>query len=133
MNVQINGSDRSDVVSAEAAAAPVAPLAAHKLQNAGDEAAYHEELLRQLQQRYGVNLEPFAVPRSPGGLGSLMAAFKTRVWRFLRYQHEHVTTQQNNINQLLAATLESQHRAHQNECAALRRRIEELERKLDAR
>ena len=133
MKLIINGSDRSGEAAAAQPAAGGAPLAAQRLQSTGDEAAFHEELLRQLPARSVVQLEPFAVPRSPGQVGGLLAAFKTRVWRFLRFQHEHVTTQQNNINQLLAATLESQHRAHQHECAALRRRIEELERKLDAR
>jgi hypothetical protein len=132
MKLTINGADRSGELGATPPQPEVA-ASARRLQQPADEAAYLDELIRQLQQRNVVNLEPFQIPRRSGWLGALTAKVRTKLWRLLRYQHEHVTAQQNDINQLLAAALEFEHRAHQREVAALTKRIEELERKLAAR
>lgn len=139
----INGIDRTADLGTEIAAvararpetttdAVQATFSARRLQQPAGETAFLDELIRQLHHRDVVNLEPFSVPRRPGGMGGLLAAIKTKLWRFLRYQHEHVTAQQNEINQLLVAALEFEHRTRQNEIAALRRRIEDLERKAGA-
>ncbi len=131
MKLTVNGADCTADLGTTPAQPDVAD-SARRLQQPADEAAYLDELIRQLQQRNVVNLEPFHAPRRPGGLGSLLAKVRTKLWRLLRYQHEHVTAQQNDINQLLAAALEFEHRAHQCDVAELTKRIEELERKLAA-
>jgi hypothetical protein len=132
MKLTINGADHSSELG-DSPAQSDAKASARRLQQPADEAAYLDELMRQLQQRNVVNLEPFHIPRRAGGLGALMAKVRAKLWRLLRYQHEHVIAQQNDINQLLAAALEFEHRAHQRDVAELTQRIEELERKLSAK
>lgn len=129
MKLTINGADRPSELG-DSPAQPEVKAGARRLQQPADEAAYLDELMRQLQQRNVVNLEPFLVPRRAGGLGAFMVRVRTKLWRLLRYQHEHVIAQQNDINQLLAAALEFEHRAHQRDVAELTKRIEALERKL---
>jgi hypothetical protein len=140
MRLTINGTDRAADIGSELAAAPVCPSAtavqaafsARRLQQPADEAAFLDELIRQLQHRNVVNLEPFRVARRPGRVGALLAKCRAKLWKFMRYQHEHVTAQQNDINQILVAALEFEHHARQNDIGALRRRLEELERKTGA-
>jgi hypothetical protein len=143
-NLIINGMDRTaDLGVALAASARTRPPAgldviqaafsARHLQQSTDEATYLDELILQLRHANVVKLEPFRVPRRPGRAGALLAAFKTHLWKLLRYQHEHVTAQQNSINQFLVAALEFEHRARQRDVAALQQRITDLERKLGAK
>jgi hypothetical protein len=140
MRLTINGADRTADIGAELTSSPLcepdtavqATFSARRLQQPADEAAFLDELIRQLQHRNVVNLEPFRVARRPGRVGALLATCRAKIWKLLRYQHEHVTTQQNDINQLLVAALEFEYRARQNDISELRRRIEELERKTGA-
>lgn len=139
VKIQVAGTDRSEALSAEVAAEARAlamrddapeflkyPFSAVFLNTSKSGAEYLDRMLSLLTDKTGVSNEPFYVPRKPGLVGNLSAAFKRVLWKLFRYQHDRVAFQQNMINLQLTAAIEFMHAERKKEVAALKREIAAL-------
>lgn len=139
MNIHIAGTDRTEELGrqvAEAAARlkadpPVVPLwpghSALSLKQSKDDADYLCRLIDLLRLRHGIRLGRFHIARAPGLRGRLSLAWKTLMWRLLRYQHERIAFQQNLVNELAISALEFQRDQRTRDLAEVRRRLDRLE------
>lgn len=88
-----------------------------------DTSDYLARYCRLLRLRYAASTEPFPVLGRPGATGALLRKLKGFLWKLLRYQHDRMAFQQNNINELVISAADFQ----QARIASLEQRIQQLE------
>ena len=143
MKLFVGGEDRSGdpgrTIEKEAAglrAHPDVPLewepfhSALFLREARDNTDYITKLVDLLVLKSETSSADFYIQRRPGAVGTAVAFIKKRLWRWTRYQHDHVRFQQNSVNTQLAIALQLLLEQHQSEVGELRTRVELLEEKL---
>ena len=102
------------------------------LRDAHDGADYSSKLHKELLLNHAVNLDQFRLAPGSSKLFAPLFGFVRRLcWKFLRYQHEWGTYQQNGVNLALVAQLQSLEENSRAQNAVLAQRVEMLERQLD--
>lgn len=109
----------------------VPEISALALQAAKSESAYLSEFIRLLRYRDNVDTLRFMIPRKPGFQGAMMTKLKEFLWKLLRYQHDRITFRQNMINSLHTTALECELAAREKDVSELRKRLAELEARLN--
>lgn len=113
------------------AADPVS--AADALADAADEEEYQAILMRLIREQGAVDLSEVDIPRKPGPVGACLRFVRAVLWKWLRYQHETVTSRHNAVHALHAAALECEREARQRRMDDLEQRLARLERASDNR
>ncbi len=85
-----------------------------------------------LRQAFVVDINDFAIVERRARLGKLLVAFKTVIWKLLKFYTYRLWTQQNQINGLLLSALESSEQKHRSRLQELEARLEALEDKGNA-
>lgn len=80
-----------------------------------------------LRQAFIVDINDFQIVERRARLGKLLVAFKTAIWKLLKFYTYRLWTQQNQINGLLLSALESSEQKHRARVKALEERIAHLE------
>lgn len=142
MKLFVGGEDRSgdlgrtvEKQSDRLAAHPDVPLewepfhSALFLREAQDNTDYITKLIDLLVLKSETSSADFYIQRRPGAAGAAVAFIKKYLWRWTRYQHDHVRFQQNTVNTQLAIALQFLLEQHQSEVGQLRDRVDLLEEK----
>jgi len=80
--------------------------------------------LELLRHRSQIDTRPFQFPRKPGMLGTLMFQVRKILWKLLRYQHDRMSSRQNQVNAWMI-------NAHEYQVAALNDKVEELRKQIE--
>ncbi len=99
------------------------------LRDATNQGEFLDRFIRLVHIRHGVDTAPFRILRKPGFVRSLRTWFETKLWNWLRYQHDRVVNQQNMINDLIIAGLELENDRFRREIDELKQRLARLEKK----
>lgn len=100
------------------------------LRESRDSSDYFDQFWRLMRLHHAVSTDAFPIPARPGWAGNQIRKIKKVLWRVLRYQHDHVTFQQNIINELVASAVEFQHTSVRESLADLERKVQHLEAQL---
>mgnify|MGYP001585232594 CR=1 FL=1 len=102
------------------------------LRESRDSSDYFDQFWRLMRLHHSVSTDFFHIPARPGRAGNLTRQIKKVLWRVLRYQHDHVTFQQNIINELVTSAAEFQQAIARKQVADLERKVRRLEAGLKA-
>lgn len=106
-------------------------IGALTLAQATSESDFNERLIRLLKHRDNMDAGPFLMPRKPGFVGATMARLRIFIWQVLRFQVDRIAFRQNHINTLLTRALEFEHEERRRETEALKKKVAELEARLN--
>ena len=76
-----------------------------------------------------VDISDFEIRERRSAFAPALVALKKVIWKLLKFYTYRLWSQQNQTNGVLLAALETMHRRHKEEIAALRARVEALEAK----
>ncbi len=93
-----------------------------------DDKEFMERYLACLRQIVPVDINDFEIVERRSRLAPLLKALKRTIWKLLKFYTYRLWSQQNQTNGVLLAAIEIMDRRHGAEVAALRARIEALER-----
>ena len=94
-----------------------------------DDDQFMEQYLRCLRQIVPVDINDFEIIEKRGTLRPLMILLKKTIWKLLKFYTYRLWSQQNQTNGVLLAAIEMMDRRHKTEVEALRKRVEELEKR----
>lgn len=128
---------RLDAIASRHPAPPYWDAAAQRrtapqLAACADEAEYADCLLRLLRNREHLVTADFEVAHRNSTAGRLMARLKSGLWKLLRYQHDYMSGQQNDVNFAMGSALEFEHDLNRRRLQQLEERLATLERRLGA-
>jgi len=144
MRIVVAGEDRSEALGARIARAlssrsdgglprtAAENVDALSLPEAGSEQEFETRHLAALRMRTQLRTADFAIPERPGLRGRLQRSLKRFLWRLLRYQHDRMAWQQNQVNAQFMTAIELLRDLHGRELDGLRESVDELERRLAA-
>ena len=105
----------------------VARAERYNLLSMKDDAEFLERYLACLRQVVTVDINDFPIVERRGPLAPLAKAVKKVLWKLLKFYTYRLWSQQNQTNGVLLAALETMHRRHKEEVAALEARLAKLE------
>ena len=94
-----------------------------------DDEEFLDRYLACLRQVVTVDINDFPIAERRSRLAPLSKAVKKVLWKLLKFYTYRLWSQQNQTNGILLAAIETMHRRHKEEVAALRKRIAALEAK----
>ena len=94
-----------------------------------DDESFMERYLVCLRQIVPVDINDFEILERRSRFAPLSKALKKVIWKLLKFYTYRLWSQQNQTNGILLAAIETMHRRHKEEVAALRKRIAALEAK----
>ena len=94
-----------------------------------DDEEFLDRYLACLRQVVPVDINDFPIVERRSAVAPLSKALKKILWKLLKFYTYRLWSQQNQTNGVLLAALETMHRRHKEEVAALRARIAALEAK----
>ena len=80
-----------------------------------------------LRQVVSVDINDFPISERRSALAPLSKAVKKILWKLLKFYTYRLWSQQNQTNGVLLAAIETMHRRHKEEIAALQARLDKLE------
>ncbi len=93
-----------------------------------DDESFMQQYFLCLRQISQVDINDFEIVEKRGGIvGAVLVKVKKCVWGLLRFYTYRMWSQQNQINSLMLAALETVNDRHKREVDALKTRIEKLE------
>ena len=105
----------------------VARAERYNLLSMKDDAEFLDRYLACLRQVVSVDINDFPIVERRGPLAPLAKAVKKVLWKLLKFYTYRLWSQQNQTNGVLLAALETMHRRHKEEVAALEARLAKLE------
>ncbi len=108
--------------------ARVARAEKNNLMTLKDDESFMQQYFLCLRQISQVDINDFEIVEKRGGIvGAVLVKVKKCVWGLLRFYTYRMWSQQNQINSLMLAALETVNDRHKREVDALKTRIEKLE------
>ena len=92
-----------------------------------DDETFMEQYLVCLRQIVPVDINDFEIPERRSRFAPISKAIKKVIWKLLKFYTYRLWSQQNQTNGVLLAALETMHRRHKEEVAALEARLAKLE------
>lgn len=106
----------------------VARAEKNNLMTLKDDESFMQQYFLCLRQISQVDINDFEIVEKRGGIvGAVLVKVKKCVWGLLRFYTYRMWSQQNQINSLMLAALETVNDRHKREVDALKTRIEKLE------